>query len=406
MAALAIQGFTTREVYPARHESINIDRACPRDSRRLVFDPPPRYHGPMDPDLAPLLAAFRADLPLERAETPPAAWYSDPRVHALERERVFFRTWQPVGRADQVAAAGRFFTAEIAGEPLVVARAEDGRLRAFSNVCRHRGAVVAAGEGSAKSLRCPYHGWVYGLDGRLSGGPPEFEGVEGFDRATCTLPPVRVDTFGPFVFVNLDPAAAPLAASLGDLPEREPPGPLLERAFAERRTYVVECNWKVYVDNYLEAYHVPHVHPSLNAVLDYGSYATEARGPRVLQWSPTKKDAAGDLAVYAPAGSEARYWWVFPSFMLNVYANAASGNYIFPLGPDRTLCVFDFFFARPEGRAESVAASDAIQQEDMAICARVQAGLRSRTYRAGRYSVARENGLHHFHVLLARALQG
>jgi choline monooxygenase len=367
-----------------------------------------------DLSLDAVVAAFRADAPLAEAETPPAAWYTDARLYDRERERVFFRSWQPVGRLDQVGAPGRFFAAEVAGEPLVVARGEDGVLRAFYNVCRHRGAVVAAGEGAAKSLRCPYHGWVYGLDGRLVGGPPEFEGVEGFDRRACALPPVRVESFGPFVFVNLDPASKPLAVSLGELPERERPERLLARTFAERRSYVVECNWKVYIDNYLEAYHVPHVHPALNDVLDYGAYVTEARGPCVLQWSPTRSASQSTLSnkatdldalsVYAPAGSEARYWWVFPNFMVNVYENAMSGNYILPLGPERTLCIFDFFFARPAGVAESVAASDAIQQEDMAICARVQAGLRSRSFRAGRYSVARENGLHHFHVLLARAL--
>lgn len=363
----------------------------------------------MDADLAEIIARFDPTAPLSRAETPPAAWYTDPRVHALERERIFFRTWQPVGRLDQVDAPGRYFAVDLAGEPIVVVRGADGVLRAFSNVCRHRGAVIAEGEGAAPSLRCPYHGWVYGLDGRLSGGPPEFEGVEGFARGECRLPPVRVETYGPFVFVCLDPAAPPLALALGDLPAREPPAPLLARAFAERRVYIVECNWKVYIDNYLEAYHVPHVHPALHAVLDYASYVTEPRGPYVLQWSPTRAAAGAEAAMYAtyaPAGSEARYWWVFPGFMLNVYENAASGNYIRPLGPDRTLCVFDFFFARREGVEASVAASEAIQLEDMRICERVQAGLRSRTYRAGRYSVARENGLHHFHLLLAQALRG
>jgi choline monooxygenase len=356
-----------------------------------------------------LVGAFDPDAPLARAATPPAGWYSDPRFYALERERLFFRTWQAVGHVFQVERPGGYFTVDLAGEPIVVVRGEDGALRAFYNVCRHRGTVVARGEGCARSLNCPYHGWVYGLDGKLCGGPPEFEGVEGFDRGVNGLPPVRVETFGPFIFVNLDPAAPPLLEALGDLPARTAGDGLGERPFAERRTYVVECNWKIYVDNYLEAYHIPHVHPSLNQVLDYASYMTEALGPRVLQWSPTRADdaagAQGNLSVYAPKGSQAYYWWAFPAFMLNVYENVASGNYIRPLGPERTLCVFDFFARRPEGLAESVAASDAIQQEDMRICEAVQQGLRSRSYVTGRYSVARENGLHHFHRLLARALR-
>ncbi len=363
-----------------------------------------------DDEVTSLLATFRQDLPLAQAETPPAAWYTDPRLHEVERERVFFKTWQPVGHVGQVDAPGRFFTVDLCGEPVVVVRDEAGALRAFSNVCRHRGSTVACGEGRATFLRCPYHGWVYGLDGKLCGGPPEFEGVLGFDRGRNGLPPVRVETFGPIVFVNLDPDAAPLRDSLGDLPERQPEASVSGRRFVERREYVVACNWKVYVDNFLEAYHVPHVHPALNAVLDYASYVTEARGPYVLQWSPTravKEGGAGaeNYWAYAPQGSIARYWWVFPGFMLNVYENVVSGNYIRPVGHDRTLCVFDFFAARDEGVKESVKASHDIQLEDMSICEKVQAGLRSRTYRRGRYSVLRENGLHHFHLLLSRALR-
>jgi choline monooxygenase len=359
----------------------------------------------MDPALEALIRSYDALAPLERAETPPAAWYLDPRVYDLERERVFFRSWQAVGHVHEVERPGAYFTLDLAGEPLVVVRGQDGALRAFVNVCRHRGSVVARGAGVARSLNCPYHGWVYGLDGRLTGGPPEFEGVECFDRARSGLPRVRVETFGPFVFVNLDPAAPPLSEALGDIPAPPPAG---ARPIIERRVYEVECNWKLYVDNYLEGYHVPHVHPALHAVLDYSRYVTEPRGPRVLQWAPTRAAAGGgaaEYAAYAPAGTEGRYWWAFPAFMLNVYANNFSGNYIRPLGPERTLCVFDFFFSRAEDVAPGIAASDEVQQEDMRICTSVQAGLRSRTYRAGRYSVARENGLRHFHTLLARALR-
>jgi choline monooxygenase len=357
-------------------------------------------------ELVRLLSSFDADAPIERAATLPAAWYLDPHLHALERERVFFRGWQPVGHLGEVAAPGAFFTVDLLGEPLVVVRGDDGGLRAFYNVCRHRGAVVARGCGVARSLNCPYHGWVYGLDGRLCGGPPEFEGVEGFEKGKNGLAPVRVETFGPFVFVSLDPAAPPLLEALGDVPARTAADRLGERAFAGRRVYEVACNWKVYIDNYLEAYHVPHVHPSLNAVLDYQNYVTEPLGPRVLQTTGARAgDVDARFATYAPAGSRACYWWVFPGFLLNVYANSMSGNYIRPLGPDRTLCVFDFFFARQEGVEASIAASDEVQREDMKICEAVQAGLRSRSYQQGRYSVARENGLRHFHVLLARALQ-
>ena len=172
----------------------------------------------------------------------------------------------------------------------------------------------------------------------------------------------------------------------------------------------VECNWKVYVDNYLEGYHIPIVHLTLNREIDYAQYRTETQRFYSVQHSPLKQTASRLSKGERLDGGEAQYFWLFPNLMLNIYPDNYSTNLIVPLGPERTLTVFEWYFAEPE-RPETEEAvrrtvefSDEIQIEDIRICEAVQRGLRSRTYRAGRYSVRRENGVHHFHGLLAEFL--
>jgi choline monooxygenase len=363
-------------------------------------------------DAPPALAAYDFDARLAHAATPPAAWYTDPRALALEQARVFARTWQLAGRAEQVAEPGQFFTVTVADEPAIVARGADEQLRAFSNVCRHRAGPVAEGCGRRKSFQCGYHGWTYALDGRLTG-TPEFEGVEGFDKTTQRLPQFGVETWGALVFVNLDPDAAPLAATLADIPARlGRDRDLATMRPAARKEWLVECNWKTYVDNYLEGYHIPIVHPALNRELDYARYRTETQRLYSIQHAPPRPATATRLQAGAGASADdaAQYFWVFPNLMLNVYADNYSTNLIVPLGPERTLTVFEWYFRAPERAetqarvAEVVRFSDEIQLEDIKICERVQRNLRSRTYERGRYSVRRENGVHHFHGLLAEFL--
>lgn len=340
---------------------------------------------------------------LARATTIPARWYLDPGMLDLERTQVFGRTWQPVGLAGKVSQPGTYFSCEIAGEPVVVTRAKDGVLRAFSNVCRHRASIVADGEGKAATLRCPYHGWTYGLDGRLLA-CPEFEGVLDWDKSTVCLPGFRVETWGPYVFVNQGGAAPPIAEVFGDIPaEAAKIGCAVEQLeFAERREYVIHCNWKVYIDNYLEGYHLPAAHPGLFRELDYAQYRVDTHRYYSSQYAPIRPPRPGlDKRRYASDGLNALYYWIFPNFMLNVYPDNLSSNIIVPLGPDRTLTIFEWFsYPGASVQAEAIAFSDEIQQEDIRICEAVQKGLHSRTYSTGRFSVKRENGVHHFHLLL------
>ena len=238
------------------------------------------------------------------------------------------------------------------GEPLVVTRGTDGVLRAFYNVCRHRAGNVAAGKGNRKSLQCRYHGWTYALDGRLMT-TPEFEGVEDFDKTCYGLHPVRVETWGPFVFVNLDPDAAPLAATLGVILDETAHIPLAEMRPVERRDYVIDCNWKVYIDNYLEGYHLPIAHPGLYRELDYENYKVETHRYHSRQLAPLRPvtgSGAGRRYAEVRPDEEVLYYWVFPNFMVNIYPDNMSSNIILPLGHDKTLTIFEWYLPRRRRR--------------------------------------------------------
>jgi choline monooxygenase len=354
----------------------------------------------------------RVDERLSHAATIPSWCYTDPENLALERDRIFACTWQLVGREDQVASSGSFFTAEVAGEPLLLVRGNDGRLRALSNVCRHRAGPVAKGEGSCGAFRCGYHGWSYGLDGRLAN-TPEFDGVEDFEKDSVHLPGFRVEAWLGLLFVNLDPDALPLREALGDLPGLLESRGLSEMKLAARKDWELDCNWKVYVDNYLEGYHIPIVHPGLMKEIDYARYETQTNGSWSVQHSPIKpREGAKLRRDPKDPESDARYYWIYPNLMLNVYPDNFSTNLIVPLGPRRTLTVFEWFFRNPdrpelaETLRQTVEFSDEIQLEDVAICEAVQKGLESRTYDVGRFSVRRESGVHHFHRLYADSVAG
>jgi choline monooxygenase len=362
---------------------------------------------------------------IECAHTLASRFYTDPAILDVEKARIFRRTWQLVGTLDHacgvvngvkrtIAEPESFFTADVAGEPIVVVRDKAGTLRAFSNVCRHRAGPIALGSGCKNVLRCAYHGWTYTLDGRLIG-TPDVEGVEFFDRTTMGMVPLRLETWERFLFVNFDPDAEPLSAYLGDIPKQSRGFRFEGLKFAVRRDYVIHCNWKVYVDNYLEGYHIPIAHPGLMREIDYSQYRTDTFRYHSQQFAPIramKPDDAGQR-FYAPGSGtrEALYFWIFPNLMLNIYPDNVSTNLIAPLSPDKTLTIFEWFFHDPDSEKvqermnKAIAFSDEVQQEDIGLCENVQRGLQSALYDRGRYSVKRENGVHHFHLLLREFLE-
>jgi choline monooxygenase len=269
-----------------------------------------------------LLDSVSIDPDISRAWTLPAMLYTNPAVFAAEKEKIFSATWQVIGRHEQVAKAGDYFTTEVAGEPLLVVRDADGRLRGFYNVCRHRAGPPAEGCGSRKLFRCGYHGWTYGLDGTLISAT-EIEGVEGFRPEDFSLVPVRTEEWFNLIFVNLSPDARPLRESLGDLPQQAEHFPFVGMKLFERRTYDMKCNWKTYVDNYLEGYHLPSVHPGLNRELDFNAYVVEPYPGHVRQFSPIRGAQPGDTTPrrYSQASADLTtdYFWIFPNWMLNCY---------------------------------------------------------------------------------------
>ncbi|MFI5126875.1 MAG: aromatic ring-hydroxylating dioxygenase subunit alpha [Candidatus Acidiferrales bacterium] len=367
----------------------------------------------MGKNLHDIISGYNANSPLAEAHTIPSLWYVDPRVAELEDEAVFGRNWQTVGCIDQVEESGQFFTADVAGERIVVVRSADRKLRAFYNVCRHHAAaVVTEAEGHAANFRCPYHGWTYGIDGTLKG-TPDFDGVCNFDRSKNGLVPVRVASWEKFVFVNLDANAGSLEDFLGGLMKRVAPLRLASLHFFERRSYELNCNWKVYVDNFLDGgYHVPYLHKGLNSVLDYANYTIENEDRFCLQSSPveTSSAAADADAAATRQGNRAFYFWQYPNFMLNWYEGYLDTNLVLPLSIDRCRVIFDFYFAgtgdaAKEYNQQSVAVSHRVQEEDVGICEAVQRGLHSRAYVAGRLSVRREAGEHLFHRLLHEDLK-
>jgi choline monooxygenase len=365
--------------------------------------------------LKQVIDSYNATAPLAKASTIPSAWYTDQRIFELEKQTVFNHSWHLAARTDQLCAPGNYVTCEIAGEPIVVVRGHDGVVRGFFNVCRHHAAaVMTEAEGHANQMRCPYHGWTYSLEGELKG-TPDFTDVCNFDRSRNALVPVEIAQWESWLFARLaseqqPPLAnttAPLAEFLG--PEFVAPIQALglnNLHSMKRHRYILDCNWKVFVDNYLDGgYHVPHLHKGLDGVLDYSNYTIENGAHFCLQSSPMVSRADDDQVGAVRSGQRALYYWLYPNFMINWYEGVLDTNLVRPLAIDRTEVIFDFYFADVSAAARernlaSIAVGDRIQQEDLDICESVQSGLRSRAYTAGRLSVRREAGEHLFHRLL------
>ena len=368
----------------------------------------------MKPKLTAMIEDYDSSAPLAEASTIPSAWYTDERIFKLEKETIFSHSWQFAARIDQLNKPGNYVTSEIAGEPIVVIRGSDNKLRAFFNVCRHHAAaVMTEREGHASQMRCPYHGWTYSLEGELKG-TPDFAGVCHFDRGENGLMPVEMAAWEKWVLVKLEGGQVRLLNESGggldeflgiDLIEQFQKLNLGDLHWVERHGYTLNCNWKVFVDNYLDGgYHVPHLHKGLDSVLNHSQYTIENGEHFCLQSSPMAHGDDDDVNAVR-TGKRALYYWLYPNFMMNWYEGMLDTNLVRPLAVDRTEVIFDFYFAdlsraALERNLASIEVSDRIQQEDLDICESVQRGLQSRAYKAGRLSVRREAGEHLFHRLL------
>jgi choline monooxygenase len=341
----------------------------------------------------------------------PWAWYTDPEVLRQEGERIFARSWQYVGHTGQLAENGSFFASRAGQIPVVVTRARDGELRAFVNVCRHRGHVVATGEGKRGSLQCPYHAWTYDLDGSLRAAPRS-DREPGFAADELGLVPVQVDTWGQFVFVNPDPDAAPLADTLGDVPAQL--AEIIDVDTLEYRLRAeseLETNWKVSCENFLECYHCAVAHPGFSAAVDVSpdAYRLESSGLVSSQFGPVRNN--GDNFLAGGEVLRSQFHFVWPNFGLNVFPghpNLSCGPML-PLAPERTARFLDYFFAADVDQAwvdELVAFDDQVGREDRALVEGVQRGVRSGVLSEGRLLTESEQLVAHFQRLCAQALAG
>ncbi|MDT7933345.1 MAG: SRPBCC family protein [Sphingomonadaceae bacterium] len=336
---------------------------------------------------------------LEHAHALDPRYYVEDGWLDHELRHVFRAGWQWAGTRSTLAKPGDYLTADLPGGSAVIVMREDGQLAAYRNLCRHRAGPLAEGCGNAGRLRCRYHGWTYGLDGQLRSAP-EMGTAQGFDPADYPLYPVGVAEFQSHVFVALAPAQAPPFTDMAaGIAERIAPETLAGMELHSTQTYEVECNWKVYVDNYLEGYHVPYVHPALVGPIDYGQYITE-----LAEWSSLQHTAVADDDP-AYGGGRMWYYFVWPNTMLNVVSGRLQLNQVVPLGPRRTRVLFGNFYT-PEAvtRAEAdLAFTATVQEEDAAICAAVDRNLRAGIYTPGRLSPRREAGVWHFQSLLRAA---
>jgi choline monooxygenase len=325
-------------------------------------------------------------------------YYFGEAMHALERQCVFGRSWQWVAHRAELAEAGDHVLTDVAGTPVVVLRGTDGVLRAFPNVCRHRAGplVLCSGKGLG-NLRCRYHGWLYNQAGRLVAAP-DMQDAADFRVADVHLPPLRIREWEGLVFVALDEHAPDFDVVFAGIVERVRPVDLGTMQFVRKESWDVACNWKVYVDNFLEGYHVPMVHPGLAQAVDYANYEIDVFEWYSLQHSPLR----GSADIYGEG--EALYYFVFPNIMLNVMPGRLQMNRVVPLGPGRCRVDFEWFYA-PTATAMARVDNDreftnAIQEEDVTICEWVQQGLSSGHYSPGRLSPRREAGVWHFHQRL------
>ena len=350
------------------------------------------------------IEAYDELAPIERATLPPAQWYTSPEIATLERATVWRDQWVCAGPLAALSEPGRYLSGDIAGQPWAVIADIDGQPRGFWNICRHQGAILLDGDGALPRgsgdeplIRCPYHGWTWRCDGQFRHAP-KLAGVEDFDRRATALWPLHVLAWGPLVLIAFGPTPPPPPSSA--LLEIMDATGWRDLSLIASEEFVVQANWKVFIDNYLDGgYHVPVAHPGLNAGLDGKSYTLE-RGDG---WSIQRCDASGDDPRVA---GQATYAWLYPGLCLNRYGDWLDLNIVEPISADR--CRVRFYWLNrsaslPQSELESALEdSRQVQHEDDWLCERVQRGKASTRYEPGRYVPKMEPLERDFHRWLKR----
>lgn len=359
-----------------------------------------------------LVHEFDPEIPPEDALTPPSTWYTEPAFYSHELERIFYKGWQVAGYSEQVKEKNQYFTGSLGNVEYLVSRDGQGELHAFHNVCTHRASILACGSGKKSCFVCPYHGWVYGLDGSLAKASKATE-TQNLDPKELGLAPLKVAEWGPFILISLDRSLDAnadvgtewIGKSAEDV-KAHAFDPNLK--FTHRSEFPMECNWKVFCDNYLDSsYHVPYAHKYYAAELDFDTYNTEMIEKCVIQRvgsSSNKPDGFDRL------GTEAFYAFIYPNFAVERYGTWMTTMHVVPMGQRKCKLVVDYYLEKAmlDDKAyidKGIAINDNVQKEDKVLCESVQRGLETPAYRSGRYVMPIEKGIHHFHCWLHETLQ-
>jgi phenylpropionate dioxygenase-like ring-hydroxylating dioxygenase large terminal subunit len=337
--------------------------------------------------------------------TLPYGWYTDPEILRQEQERIFRTAWQYVGHTGQLAQPG-YFATHLGPKPVVVTRDRDGVLRAFVNVCRHRGFALAEGEQRRETLQCPYHAWTYGLDGSLRAAPRSEE-EQHFPQEELGLVPVAVDTWGPFVFANAHPDAEPLSQALGSLPTQVAELGLDVDSLVHHSRWEaeIEANWKIVSENFLECYHCQVAHPAFSELIDVSpeAYVLSTDGRLSTQHGPLRTVTPEDEL------PRAQFHFLWPNLGINIFPgrpNISIGP-IVPRTPDRTYRFLDYFFGpdvEPAWIDDLLGFDDQVGNEDRALVEGVQRGVASGALEHGFLMSRSEQLISHFQSLTAAAL--
>ena len=358
---------------------------------------------------------FNINPDISIAETLPAEFYKDDKYFEMSKEKIFAKSWQFVCDTDAVKVSGQIFPFTVLenylNEPMILTRDKSDRLHCLSNVCTHRGNILVEGNCIEKNITCRYHGRRFDLNGKFLS-MPEFGEVKNFPTVKDNLPEIPFETWGKFLFASLKPLAG-LQKFCGEMFSRMSWLPMNEFIFEPSlsRDYLVKAHWALYCENYLEGFHIPYVHNSLNETLDYSGYKTELFQFSNLQ---TGIGRSGENCFVLPEDSpdygqniSAYYYWIFPNLMFNYYPWGLSVNIVKPLKKDLSKITY-LTYVFDESKLESGAGAglDKVEREDEAIVENVQKGINSRNYDRGRYSVKRETGTHHFHRLISEFMNG
>jgi len=340
--------------------------------------------------------------PSGNAQTIPALWYHDADMYEAEREKIFFGEWLIFCHEALLPEPGSYVAYTVAGRPVMVIRGKDGALRAFHNVCRHRASMVLReGLGKADVLRCIYHGWVYDSEGCLKKAP----NFGGDEKALCdrtSLFPIHLRMLGPLVFICMAENAPDFEASLGDLPAALAGTDLSGYKFYDMATHPLACNWKTYIENYMEGYHIPAIHPGLNRDIDFATYRV-VPGDRIARHETGLRADRADEAV-----NNGLWVWVWPNCALNIYKNGMNLELVIPTGPETTELRYCYLFTEVSEKMEeenrrTIDVSIEVTREDIELCEIVQKNLRGGIYDTGELSPRHENGVVAFHDMVRSA---